>query len=159
MQSTAAAGNPERGRKKRRQFRRWNTYCKSFNQCPTLATLDDPFPFLSCYAYGYRCGDLAPNGSSVKSRTAEEAIRLIGQTLKDMGHWDPRINRKTNKMDKRFTRLWRDWKHYDDPPRRVKPIPMGILLEAQRLADESSSIAVQTTARLIWVLVGMDCNS
>ena len=61
-------------------------------------------------------------------------------------------------MDSRFTRLWRDWKHYDDPPRRVKPIPLPILLEAQRLADVSGSIALQSTARMMWIAYYFLCR-
>ena len=129
-----------------------------FNQCPTLADLDDPFPFLACYAYGYRCGELAPGGSKVRARTAENAIRLIGQTLENLGYDDPRFNVKTHRMDKRFSRLWKDWKHYDDPPRRVKPIPLPILIEAQRLAEVSGSVALLTTARLMWIAYFFLCR-
>ena len=158
MQSTAAGGNVKRAGDSRRHFERWLRYCATFNQCPTLEDLTDPFPFLSCYAYGYRCGELAAGGTTVRARTAEDAVRLIGQTIENLGHGDPRISAKTGKMDKRFTRLWKDWRHYDDPPRRVKPIPLPILLEAQRLADESGSIALQTTARLMWIAFYFLCR-
>ena len=151
MQSTVAGGNVKRAGDARRHFERWIRWCRMYNQCPTLENLSDPFPFLACYAYGYRCGELAAGGSVVRARTAEDAIRLIGQTIENLGHGDPRYHGRSGKMDKRFTRLWRDWRHYDDPPRRVKPIPLPVLLEAQRLADESGSIALQTTARLMWI--------
>ena len=158
MHSAAAAGNPQRAADAGRQFARWAVWCAAFNQCPTLADLEDPFPFLACYAYGYRCGELAPGGSAVRARTAENAVRLIGQTLENLGHGDPRVNEKTRRMDKRFTRLWRDWKHYDDPPRRVKPIPLPILMEAQRLADQSGSVALRTAARLMWIAYFFLCR-
>ena len=61
-------------------------------------------------------------------------------------------------MDKRFTRLWKDWRHYDDPPKRVKPIPLPILREAQRLADASGSVALRTTARLMWTAYFFLCR-
>ena len=105
MQSTAAGGNVKRAGDARRHFERWLRYCAMFNQCPTLEDLADPFPFLSCYAYGYRCGELAAGGTTVRARTAEDAVRLIGQTIENLGHGDPRISAKTGKMDKRFTRL------------------------------------------------------
>ena len=51
MQSTAAAGNPKRGRRKRAQFQRFRVFCASFNVDPTLESLPDKFPFLSAYAW------------------------------------------------------------------------------------------------------------
>ena len=54
-------------------------------------------------------------------------------------------------MNKRFSRLWKDWKHYNDPSRRVKPIPLPILIEAQHLAEVSGSVPLLTTARLMWI--------
>jgi len=158
MQSTAAAGNPKRGGRKRAQFSRFEDFCASFNICPTLESLPDKFPFLSAYAWLYRCGELAPTGAAVKSRTAEDAVRLISQTLEELGIGDPRSNSDTKKMDVRWTRLWRDWSKYDDPPKRVKPIPLGILLEAQRIADSNGSPAMKAAARMMWVAYFFLCR-
>lgn len=159
VQSTTAAGNVKRARTGVRQYERFHDFCASFNiSTADFLAYEDHFPFLSAYAFQYRCGELAPGGSAVKSRTAEDAVRLISQTFQMLGLGDPRTDPATRRMDSRWTRLWKDWKHYDDPPKRVKPIPLGILLEAQRLADESGSIALQATARMMWVAFFFLCR-
>mmetsp|Transcript_14609 Transcript_14609/g.33916 ORF Transcript_14609/g.33916 Transcript_14609/m.33916 type:complete len:181 (-) Transcript_14609:96-638(-) len=125
MQSTAATGNPKRGRRKRAQFQRFRVF------------------WALCH-----CGELAANGSTVKSRSAEDVIRVIGQTIQELGCGDPGADSKTHKMDAYWTRLWKDWKSYDNPPKRVKPIPLEILLEAQRIAEQNGFPAMMATGRM-----------
>ncbi|EJK54566.1 hypothetical protein THAOC_25792, partial [Thalassiosira oceanica] len=139
MQSTAAAGNPKRGRRKKAQFRRFRAFCASFNINPTLESLPDKFPFMSAYAWMYRCGELAANGSAVKSRSAEDQNPQDGRPL------DPPLEGL-------------DWKSYDDPPKRVKPIPLGILLEAQRIAEQNGSPAMMATVRMMWIAYFFLCR-
>ena len=148
---TAAFVNPRRAGNALRQYKRFKKWCASFNQCLTLADLNDPYVFLACYAYRYRCGKLAPSGRAVRAQIAEDAIRLVGQMIALVGHNDPRLDKKTGTIDKRFTWLWKDWNHYNSPPRWVKPVPLPVLLEAQRLADASGSVTLVGTARLMWV--------
>ena len=61
-------------------------------------------------------------------------------------------------MDARLTSLWRDWSSHDDPPRRLKPIPVEVLHAAQRIADRSGSLALKTTARLMWIAFFFLCR-
>lgn len=74
-----------------------------------------------------------------------------------MGRTDPRLDDHGN-MDNRLTSLWRDWSSHDEPPRRVKPIPVEVLHAAQRIANTSGSLALQTTARLIWIAFFFLCR-
>ena len=47
-----------------------------------------------------------------------------------MGAKDPRLDH-SGKQDFRLTRMFAAWKKVDDPPQRVEPIPMQILLRAE----------------------------
>jgi hypothetical protein len=53
----------------------------------------------------------------------------VGQTLALLGARDPRIT-ANGKLDIRLTRQSRYYKRHEDPPTRVKPIPIAILLDA-----------------------------
>ena len=61
-------------------------------------------------------------------------------------------------MDLRLTNLWKDWSRHDDPPRRLKPIPVQVLHEVQRIADLSGSLALKTTARMMWIAFFFLCR-
>jgi len=157
LYSTITAGNPKRAGSRAAQFRRFRRWCESYGTDPFLTGLDDPLPFIMAYAFQYRTGAVAPRGAPVLARTAKDAIRLVCQTIETgMDGRDPRYN--SRKMDPRLTRLWKDWGKWDPPPKRVKPIPLGILLEADRLARESGSPALLETARMMWVAYFFLCR-
>ncbi|EJK73310.1 hypothetical protein THAOC_05077 [Thalassiosira oceanica] len=82
----------------------------------------------------------------------------LRKTLFDSLAKRSRADSKTHKMDARWTRLWKDWKSYDDPPKRVKPIPLGILLEAQRIAEQNGSPAMLATVRMMWIAYFFLCR-
>lgn len=54
--------------------------------------------------------------------------------------------------------LWKDYGKNDEPPSRVKPIPIQVLHTAQRIADASGSLALTTTARLMWIAFFFLCR-
>ena len=49
-----------------------------------------------------------------------------------MGAKDPRLDH-AGKQDFRLTRMFAAWKKEDDPPQRVEPVPMQLLLRAEEL--------------------------
>ena len=123
LHSTITAGNPKRAGSRGAQFRWFRRWCESYGTDPSLKDLDDPLPFLTACAFQYLTGVVAPRGAPVLARTAEDAIRLVCQTIETgMDGWDPRYN--SRKMDPRLTRLRRDWGKWDPPPKRVQPIPL-----------------------------------
>ena len=87
----------------------------------------DTVPLLQLFAHRYRVGTLAPSGQPVRARTVEDAVRAVGQAYARMGTPDPRLNAQGN-MDFRLTTLWRAWGQADEPPTRVKPIPLRPML-------------------------------
>jgi len=54
--------------------------------------------------------------------------------------------------------MWRQWKSEDDPPARVKPVPMMVLLKAQELAKADNCTASTCTARLMWINMFFLCR-
>jgi hypothetical protein len=77
---------------------------------------------LQVYAHRYRTGELAPSGHPVSSRTVEDALRAVGQTLVAMGANDICLN-SHGKIDFSLKRQMAGYKCQDPPPNRVKPIP------------------------------------
>ena len=92
------------------------------------------------------------------ARQPEEALRFIGQTMQFMGVGDKRFDPTTRKIDTRLSNLWKHWGSEDEPPSRVKPVPMSVLMMAQTLADGDNCLASTCTARMMWINVFFLCR-
>ncbi|KAI2501863.1 hypothetical protein MHU86_12628 [Fragilaria crotonensis] len=86
----------------------------------------DPVPLLLLFAQRYRTGALAPGRRSVRARTVEDAVRAVGQAYTGMGAADPRLNAH-GQLDSRLRALFHAWATADDPPSRVKPLPLPLV--------------------------------
>mmetsp|Transcript_23093 Transcript_23093/g.53015 ORF Transcript_23093/g.53015 Transcript_23093/m.53015 type:complete len:201 (+) Transcript_23093:1425-2027(+) len=153
MQAAASAGNPKRGRQRANAYARWSASCAAFNVDPLLQGVPRPIPFMQTYIQQYRTGVVAARGQPVGARAAEEALRFVGQTMQQLGVGDKRFDPTTHKIDLRLSNMWRHWKSDDDPPARVKPIPMMVLMKAQERATADNSTASTCTARMMWIHV------
>ena len=65
-----------------------------------------------------------------------------------MGAKDPRLDH-AGKQDFRLTRMFSAWKKADDPPKRVEPVPMPLLLRAAELAGDN--VRDNATMDCIWM--------
>ena len=90
----------------------------------------------------YRSGAIAPHGKPVRSRTVEDALRSVGQTLAMLGPQDPRLNR-VGQIDFRLQRQFRSYSKEDPPPDRVRPIPVQLLDYVMAIAFANHVIASQ----------------
>jgi hypothetical protein len=63
----------------------------------------------------------------------EGAVRAVGQTLASMGSPDPRLT-PAGKHEFRLGRLFAAYAKKDDPPSRVKPVPIQVIRHAHALA-------------------------
>ena len=111
----------------------WSDFCRTLNVDESLESYDDPVPALQLYARQYRCGEASPSKRPVGSRTVEQALRTVGQTLASLGRPDPRLN-PTGDIDFRLQRQLRAYSRQDPPPDRVKPIPLPVLQHTTALA-------------------------
>ena len=102
-------------------WQQWAHYCAQLAVDPLLQNEPDPVVLLQVYLHRYRTGVLAPSGRQVKARTAENALRSVGQTFSAMGSPDPRLA-SSGDMDFRITRQISYYKKQDPPPDRVKPV-------------------------------------
>lgn len=137
-QKTVASGVvPSRNRKAERTWAVWLSFCTSINVDPFLTTLADPVPILQTFGLRWRDGRLSPSKLENKARSVEDAIRLVCQKFSSLGAKDPRLN-AAGKQDFRLIRMYAAWKKEDDPPTRVEPVPMLILLRAAELAGNST---------------------
>ena len=114
----------------------WTKWANFFSRVPLnplLIGYKDPVPILNIFARDYRTGDITPTSSPVRSRTAEDAVRLIGQVLAALGLADPRYG-KDGKIDIRLRFQIRYYTNQDPPPNRVKPVPIIVLRKLATVA-------------------------
>lgn len=99
-----------------------------FPVIPSSKTLTTPCrPLLQIFAARYCVGTLAPSQSAVRSRTVEDALHAVGQTLASMGYPDPRLQ-ASGKLDFHLQQQLQGYAKQDPPPSRVKPVPLQIIL-------------------------------
>ena len=71
----------------------WLAFCTEHAVDPLLENIqpEDPILYLQVFAQQYRNGRLAKDGQPVRSRTVEDALRAIGQTMASVGTRDKRL--------------------------------------------------------------------
>jgi hypothetical protein len=94
--------------------------------------------------------DCPPLKNAVKARTVEDALRAIGQAHARLGAPDPRKDSHGG-IDFRIQRQIPSYKKVDLPPRRVKPIPIIIILYilAQAYDDHRSESDLAVTDMIV----------
>lgn len=126
----------------------WTDFCSQLAVDPLLQDVEDPVVLLQVYLHRYRTGVIAPRGRPVRARTAEDALRSVGQTFSAMGAQDPRQTSQGH-MDFRLTRQISYYKKQDPPPDRVKPVPVAVLLWILHAAAISPHSGTQAIADMI----------
>ena len=111
----------------------WTKFCVTLGLDALHLPPTDAIPLLQLFAQRYRTGSLAPGRRCVRARTVEDAVRAVGQAYARMGTPDPRLDRHGN-LDFRLSTLYRAWQAADDPPSRVKPLPLTLVAQVCRLA-------------------------
>jgi hypothetical protein len=108
--------------RRREQFRLEN------NIDPFMRRCDDPIPILQVFAQRYRDGILAPpRHNAVRSDTVSDAVRAVGQTFARLGARDIRKDAYGD-IDFRIYRQFWAYTKEDDPPSRVKPVPIIVII-------------------------------
>jgi hypothetical protein len=148
-QKTVAAGVvPSRDRRAQKAWDIWCSFCTSINANPDVSTMADPITLLQTFGLRWRDGRISPSGNKNRARSVEEAIRLVSQKFPSLGAKDPRLD-ETGHQDFRLRRMYSAWKKEDDPPSRVEPVPMIILLRAAELCG--STARDEATMDCIWM--------
>jgi hypothetical protein len=129
-------------------WNRWTEFCSDLVVDPFLSGVVDPVHLLQVFANKYRTGEIAPRGKPVKSRTVEGALRAVGQTFTSLGSLDPRLT-ASGHHDFRLKRQLNGYKRQDSPPKRVKPIPLIVLLNVMGLASTANTIEGLAIADMI----------
>ena len=144
---------PSRVAKAHSVWTTWIAFCDSIQVDPGLSTVDDPLLIILLFGTQWRRGKIAPSKRQVRGRTAEDAMRQVGQAFSSLGMLDPRMNRfAPGTMDFRWTRLLKSWKKADPAAQRVRPLPRALLRHATKLAKKSTSTnAAQAMNRLMWL--------
>ena len=119
----------------------WEAYCASLGISPFLEAVPDPIPYLQVFAQRYRDGRLSKSSHGVRSRTVEQALRDIGQTMASVGAPDPRLDGPRS-LDLRLSHQLRAYGKIDDPPTRVQPAPLQLLQHIHSHSIDTWSQAV-----------------
>ena len=101
---------------------KWDNFCSRVALDPLRIGYKEPVPILNTFARDYRTGDIAPTSSPVQSRTAEDAVRLIGQALVALGLADPRYG-KDGKINIRLRFQLCCYTKQDHPPQPREASP------------------------------------
>jgi hypothetical protein len=67
------------------------TFCTGQHVDPLLASVTDTIPYLQVIAQRHREGCLAKNGLPIRSRSLEDALCAVGQTMDSLGSADRRF--------------------------------------------------------------------
>lgn len=130
-------------------WKQWILFCHSNGFDPGLSHTDDPVPILQVFGLRWRDGRLAPRGQQVRARTAEDAVRLVGQAFAQLGADDPRL--KWGKIDFRLSRIFRAWKRLDGPSLRKRPIPRTVLWELTKVTWARKTAQQLAATDLMWI--------
>jgi len=114
----------------------WRDFCMEHSVDPLLESVTDPIPYFQVFGHRYRNGKLAKDGKPVFARTVEDAMRQIGQTMASLGAKDHRLV-APKQIDFRLRQQIAAYKTVDPPPRRVKPVPLGLIDRVHCSARES----------------------
>ena len=115
---------------------------------PLRIAYKDPVPILNALARDYRTGNIVPNIRAVQSRTAEDAIRSIGQAIAMLVAKEPWMT-STGKIDVRLQLQFQCYSRQDPPPSRVKPIPVQVLRRMACMAAAFNDQELQAVADMI----------
>jgi hypothetical protein len=89
--------------------------------------------------------------NAVKYRTVEDALRAVGQAHARLGAPDPWKDHHGN-IDFRIQRQLNAYKKIDDPPRRVKPVPIIIIVYILNMAyDAARDVESMSIADMICI--------
>jgi hypothetical protein len=94
---------------------------------PFMRRCDDPIPILQVIAQRYRDGRISPRHNAVRSDTVSDAVRAVGQTFARLGARDIRKDAYVD-IDFWIYRQFQAYTKEDDPPSRVKPVPIIVII-------------------------------
>jgi len=141
-QTCRSATGTQRANSQDNTWEVWLAFCTEVGVDPLLERVEDAIPYLQVFAQRYRDGRLAKDGKPVRSRTVEDALRAIGQTMASMGSVDKRLV-GPRRMEYRLQQLLAGWDRVDPAPKRVRPVPISLV---QYLVDTAITPAAKAIA-------------
>jgi hypothetical protein len=74
----------------------WNSATQTNR--PMVPTNPDPLPYLQVFGQGHRDGRLSSFNKPVRASTVADEIRMVGQTYKQLGTRDIRLDKSTGQL-------------------------------------------------------------
>ena len=94
---------------------KWAYFCARVALDPLLVAYKHRVPILNAFTRDYRTGNITPNSCGVRSRTIEDAVRLIGRAITMLGAKYPQMT-STGKIYGRLQLQFRLYSWQDPPP-------------------------------------------
>jgi hypothetical protein len=139
VQETIRAGVvPSRATKAANTWKLWLAFCREHNINPWFLSNFDPLPFLQVFGQRYRQGRFSPCNQPVRAGTVADSIRMMGQTYRQLGTRDFRLDKFTGQFDFRLQRQLKAFEKNDPTPTRVKPVPLQLLQHIVTTAHKST---------------------
>lgn len=126
--------SPDYAQRKDAHWVIWLQFCAQLKLDPFLTNIQDPIPILQVFAQRYRDGRLAPSQRTVTAKYVSDVVLSVGQAFLRVGARDPRLSKFDSNIDFRLARQNRSWSKTDPPPKRVKPVPIPLVLHLVNLA-------------------------
>ena len=139
---------PEYARKKDHHWEVWEDYCKhkGFN----LYLVDNPGTVekLQVFAHRYKTRQIAPSKRAVKSAQVADALTSVGPKHKLMGLPAPQ---KTimDSIALRIQQLLKSYSKSDEPPVKVKPLLVCIVMSILNQAATAHSVTATAIGNVI----------
>jgi hypothetical protein len=101
---------------------------------PFMRRCDDPVPILQVFSQRYRDGRITPRNNDVHSDMVSDAVRVVSQAFARLGAKDIQQDAYGDIGFRIYRHFWAYTKE-DDPPSRVKPVPIIIYILQQAFGD------------------------
>ena len=124
--ASAHGVGPQRAKAKDKTWAPWVAFCAASRVKPLLNTVPGPIVFFQVFGERVCDGRLSLSGNPVRARTVEDAWRMVGQTMAELGSLDHRNIRYSNKLVHQLSQQLQGYARDDDPASRVKPVPLAI---------------------------------
>ena len=129
-------------------WREWAAFVRSLGINPFLKAVQNKIPILQVFLHQVRSSTSSANRDPVRSQTAEDYLRSIGQTFLAVGKRDPRLDTQ-NQIDFSLRRMLKAYSKKDPPPNRVKPVPIMVICRIFAIANNTDDPFTQAVADMI----------
>ena len=127
---------------------KWAGFYQQLALDPLLTLYKDPIPILCTISQEYHIGDITASSSNVRSKTVQDDVRPVAQTLTALGARDPHLS-NGGKIYYRLQLQYRCYTRQGPPLNRVKAILVQILGAVAAIVAAFNDLELHAVADMI----------